>query len=137
VSKPNAAMTETMSDPDPSKPVVLVAEDDPSVRMAIEFVLEGEGFEVLLAEDGERALAMARAKSPDAILLDQMMPKLDGKQVLSRLRESKDTAEIPVLVLTGMARGAPGEWPGAHFVGKPFAPDDLVESIRGALSSGV
>lgn len=130
-------MTETMPGADPSKPVVLVAEDDPSVRMAIEFVLEGEGFEVLLAEDGERALAMAQTKSPDAILLDQMMPKLDGKQVLSRLRESKDTAEIPVLVLTGMARGAPSEWPGAHFVGKPFAPDDLIESIRGALSPGI
>jgi CheY-like chemotaxis protein len=120
---------------DESKPVVLVAEDDPSVRMAIEFVLEGEGFEVLVAEDGERALAMARQKSPDAILLDQMMPKLDGKQVLSRLRAHADTAAIPVLVLTGMARGGPGEWPGAHFVGKPFLPDDLVESLRGALGA--
>jgi DNA-binding response OmpR family regulator len=115
--------------------VVLVAEDDPSVRMAIEFVLQEEGFDVLLAEDGERALSMAQTKSPDAILLDQMMPKLDGKQVLSRLRESETTAGIPVLVLTGMARGAPGDWPGAHFVGKPFAPDDLVECIRDVLHS--
>jgi DNA-binding response OmpR family regulator len=130
-------MSEPTSDPADSKPVVLVAEDDPSVRMAIEFVLEGEGFEVLVAEDGERALDMARSKSPDAILLDQMMPKLDGKQVLSRLRESKDTADIPVLVLTGMALGGPGEWPGAHFVGKPFAPADLVECIRDVLNSGV
>lgn len=119
-----------------NRPVVLIAEDDPSVRMAIEFVLEGEGFEVLVAEDGERALAMARQKSPDAILLDQMMPKLDGKQVLSRLRASEDTAEIPVLVLTGMARGGAAEWPGAHFVGKPFLPDVLVESLWGVLNSG-
>jgi CheY-like chemotaxis protein len=119
------------------RPVVLVAEDDPSVRMAIEFVLAGEGFEVLLAEDGERALAMAHTKSPDAILLDQMMPKLDGRQVLSRLRESEDTAEIPVLVLTGWARGAPGDWPGARFVGKPFVPDDLVECIRDVINSDV
>jgi DNA-binding response OmpR family regulator len=130
-------MGDTRWGADETRPVVLVAEDDPSVRMAIEFVLEGEGFEVLVAEDGERALAMARSKSPDAILLDQMMPKLDGKQVLSRLRESEDTAEIPVLVLTGMARGAPGEWPGAHFVGKPFAPDDLVECIREVLEPGM
>jgi DNA-binding response OmpR family regulator len=131
------AMVETTSGPPGAKPVVLVAEDDPSVRMAIEYVLEGEGFEVLVAEDGERALAMARTKSPDAILLDQMMPKLDGKQVLLKLKESETTAEIPVLVLTGMSRGAPGEWPGAHFVGKPFAPDDLVECIRGVLGPGV
>jgi two-component system, OmpR family, alkaline phosphatase synthesis response regulator PhoP len=116
-----------------SRPVVLVAEDDPGVRMMIEFVLEDEGFEVILAEDGERALTMARSKSPDAILLDLMMPKLDGKQVLSGLRESEVTARIPVFVLSGMTRTASHEWAGAHFVGKPFSPDELVESIRDAL----
>ncbi|MFN2489830.1 MAG: response regulator [Actinomycetota bacterium] len=118
-----------------SRPVVLVAEDDPSVRMTIEFVLQDEGFDVILAEDGERALSMARSKSPDAILLDLMMPKLDGKQVLTRLRQSELTARIPVFVLTGMSRQASNEWPGAHFVGKPFNPDVLVESIRGVLDT--
>ncbi|CAN5722763.1 N/A [soil metagenome] len=115
--------------------MVLVAEDDPSVRMTIEFVLQDEGFDVILAEDGERALSMARSKSPDAILLDLMMPKLDGKEVLSRLRASESTARIPVFVLTGMSRGAPDEWPGAYFVGKPFNPDALVESIRGVIEA--
>ena len=119
-----------------SRPVVLVAEDDPSVRMTIEFVLQDEGFDVILAEDGERALTMARAKSPDAILLDLMMPKLDGKEVLSRLQASELTARIPVFVLSGMTRGGSNEWPGAHFVGKPFNPDALVESIRGVLEAG-
>ncbi len=103
--------------------------------MTIEFLLEDEGFEVILAEDGERALNMARTKSPDAILLDLMMPKLDGKQVFSRLRESEQTASIPVFVLSGMARDAPHEWAGAHFVGKPFNPGALIESIRGALQT--
>jgi DNA-binding response OmpR family regulator len=116
-----------------SKPVVLVAEDDPSVRMTIEFVLQDEGFDVLLAEDGERALTMARTKSPDAILLDLMMPKLDGRQVFSRLRASESTAGIPVLVLSGMSTGHPFEWPGALFVGKPFDPDVLVERLRDAI----
>jgi DNA-binding response OmpR family regulator len=113
-----------------SRRVVLVAEDDASVRSMIEFVLQDEGFDVLLAEDGDRALAMARTRSPDAILLDLMMPKLDGRQVLSRLRERESTADIPVLVLSGMGRRTPDEWPGTHFVGKPFDPDQLVERIR-------
>lgn len=102
--------------------------------MTIEIVLKHEGFQVLLAEDGEQALNMARAELPDVILLDQMMPKLDGKQVLSALRERDATRDIPVLVLTGMSRGAPGDWPGADFVGKPFSPGDLVALIRKRLA---
>ena len=116
---------------------VLVAEDDASVRLTIEFVLQDEGFEVFLAEDGEQALKIAQAELPDVILLDQIMPKLDGKQVLQALRADDSTKDIPVFVLTGMARGAPEEWPGARFVGKPFSPDELVLMIRERLSSDV
>lgn len=115
--------------------VVLVAEDDPSVRMTIEFVLKDEGFEVLLAEDGEMALQVARDSLPDVILLDQIMPKMGGKEVLTALRDHEPTSGIPVVVLTGMARGEPGDWPGAHFVGKPFSPDALVARIRKILDT--
>ena len=111
-------------------PKVLVAEDDRSVRMTIEFVLEDEGFEVHMAADGAEALQKAREILPDVILLDQIMPKMDGKEVLAALRADDSTRSIPVVVLTGMARGAPSEWPGAHFVGKPFAPEELVDQIR-------
>ncbi|MEA2516908.1 MAG: two-component system, OmpR family, alkaline phosphatase synthesis response regulator PhoP [Actinomycetota bacterium] len=114
---------------------VLVAEDDPSVRMTIEFVLSDEGFDVLLAEDGEQALSIALASKPDVILLDQIMPKMDGKEVLLALRANEATREIPVLVLTGMARGDSSEWPGATFVGKPFSPDTLVQRIREVLGA--
>lgn len=113
---------------------VLVAEDDASVRLTIQFVFEDEGFQVLLAEDGEEALRLARSEHPDVILLDQVMPKLDGKQVLSALRSEEATRDIPVFVLTGMSRGASEDWPGAEFVGKPFSPDDLVQLIRKKLS---
>lgn len=116
------------------KPVVLVAEDDASVRMTIEFVLRDEGFDVVLASDGEQALKLARAMAPDVILLDQMMPKLDGHQVLSALRDDEATRDVPVFVLSGMSRSR-GDWPGAHFVGKPFSPDDLVDRIRKALAA--
>lgn len=102
--------------------------------MTIDFVLSDEGFNVLLAEDGEQALSLARAELPDVILLDQMMPKLDGKQVLTALRERSSTRSIPVFVLSGMSRGAPADWPGAHFVGKPFSPEELVGLIRKRLT---
>jgi CheY-like chemotaxis protein len=128
-------MDESGSSLAPPRPVVLVAEDDPSVRFTIELVLEGEGFDVVLAEDGQRALDMAFTKSPDAILLDLTMPKLDGQQVLRRLREAEHTARIPVFVLSGRVRDPNDVWDGAHFVGKPFDPDSLVESIRTALQA--
>ncbi|MDQ3962906.1 MAG: response regulator [Actinomycetota bacterium] len=116
-------------------PKVLVAEDDASVRMTIEFVLKDEGFEVLLAGDGEEAIQVAQASLPDVILLDQIMPKMDGKEVLTALRNHEATSAIPVLVLTGMARGHPEDWPGAHFVGKPFSPEALVQRIRVILAA--
>ena len=114
-------------------PKVLVAEDDPGVRMTIEFVLGDEDFEVHMAADGAEALRLATEILPDIILLDQIMPKMDGKEVLAALRAESSTREIPVLVLSGMPPGAPEEWPGAHFVGKPFSPDELVERIRELL----
>jgi CheY-like chemotaxis protein len=118
------------------RPLVLVAEDDPSVRMTLEFVLEDEGFDVLVAEDGEAALRVAEDRIPDVILLDQMMPKMDGKQVLLALKQDEATSSIPVLVLSGMARGDEEEWPGAQFVGKPFSPEDLIERIRHVIREG-
>ncbi len=103
--------------------------------MTLQFVLEDEGFEVLAAADGESALDLARRSNPDVILLDQVMPKLDGKQVLRALREDPQTGSIPVIVLTGMERGGDDAWPDTKFIGKPFAPDDLVATIRNLLQS--
>lgn len=116
-----------------SRPLVLVAEDDFNVRLTLEIVLEDAGFELMLAADGEEALRAARASTPDVILLDQIMPKLDGKQVLHALRQDEATRNVPVLVLSGMERGLPGDWPGAQFVGKPFSPEELVRRIRAVL----
>jgi CheY-like chemotaxis protein len=116
-----------------SPPVVLVAEDDASVRLTLEFVLKDGGYEVLFAHDGEEALRLAQTSLPSAILLDQVMPKMDGKEVLSALRDDEATAQIPVFVLTGMDRGPAEEWEGAHFVGKPFSPSDLLSQLKSAI----
>ncbi len=116
-----------------TRPLVLVAEDDFNVSLTLEIVLEDEGFETLMAADGEEALAAARRSIPDVILLDQIMPKLDGKQVLRALRQDESTRDIPVLVLSGMEKGVAADWPGAQFVGKPFSPEELVRRIRDVL----
>ena len=100
-----------------------------------EMQLSLQGFDVVQAADGQTALEAARSQTPDVILLDQIMPKLDGKQVLHALRADESTKDIPVFVLTGMARGAPEEWPGARFVGKHFSPEELVVMIRQRLAS--
>ncbi len=119
--------------PGATQPVVLVAEDDPSIRLALEFVLKYEGFDVVFAEDGLKALELAKNDLPDVILLDHVMPKMDGKEVFARLRDHEPTRAIPVLVLTGMSRTQSDDWQGADFIGKPFSPDELVERIRGAI----
>jgi CheY-like chemotaxis protein len=119
-----------------AEPLILVAEDDPSVRLTLEFVLKDEGFQVLCASNGEEALAHAIESQPSIILLDQIMPKMDGKQVLAALRKDETTKDIPVFVLSGMGRGSANEWPGAQFIGKPFSPEELVSKIRTALEEG-
>lgn len=117
--------------------MVLVAEDDASIRLALELVLKYEGFDVVFAEDGQKALEVAKNDLPDAILLDHVMPKMDGKEVFAALKDHEATSGIPVLVLTGMARTDSSDWQGADFIGKPFSPDELVARIRGAIDSSV
>ena len=97
-------------------------------------MLKLEGFDVVFAEDGEKALEMARNGRPDVILLDHVMPKMDGKEVFARLKDHESTSDIPVLVLTGMTRVHSTDWQGADFITKPFNPDDLVARIRGAIN---
>jgi two-component system, OmpR family, phosphate regulon response regulator PhoB len=117
-----------------SRPLVLVVEDDPSVRMTLAFVLEDEGFGVLEAADGEAALQLVTSELPDVILLDHVMPKMAGGEVYSVLRRNPETRDIPVFVLSGMTPRDDDDWVGAYFIGKPFNPDDLVEQIREVLA---
>ena len=80
--------------------LVLVIEDDPNTANLVELYLEREGFEALQANDGEKGLALARKHGPDLVILDLMLPRLDGWEVCRRLRKNSD---VPVIMLT--ARG--------------------------------
>jgi DNA-binding response OmpR family regulator len=112
---------------------ILIAEDDPSVRFTLEFLLQDEGYEVLLAEDGEQAFDLAKAHLPDMILLDHIMPKMDGREVAVALREDPATTSIPILMLSGMGPDRDTAVEGVDYIGKPFSPDELAARLKKAL----
>jgi CheY-like chemotaxis protein len=82
---------------------ILVVDDEPRVREMIEFRLRQYGYDVLQAADGREALSVASEEQPDLVLLDVMMPELDGFQVCSRLKQHEATEHIPVVMLTAKA----------------------------------
>lgn len=84
---------------------ILIIEDEPAQVGAIEMTLKKSGFEANVAYDGIAGLEMARLERPDLILLDIVLPKMDGIDVLKNLRADKSTAEIPILILTNLASG--------------------------------
>src|SRR5947207_3316521 len=83
---------------------VLLAEDDRFLRKAAGAMLRRQGFTVLTAEDGEEALRVARAEIPDLILLDLIMPKTQGFEVLKTLKEDPNTSTIPVIILSNLGQ---------------------------------
>lgn len=119
---------------------VLVIDDEPDVRWLLRLSLERVGHEVLLAEDGLRGVAMAQRQRPDAIVLDLMMPYMDGYGVLEALGKDDRTSSVPVMVLT--AKALPEEEErctraGAQrFLTKPFDPADLAGELDGLLRAG-
>ena len=116
---------------------VLVIDDEPDVRWLIRMSLERAGHEVLDAEDGLRGVAIAMKQHPDVIVLDLMMPVMDGYGVLAELAKDPRTADVPVLVLS--ARAIPEEAERAtqagarRFLEKPFDPDDLADELAEVL----
>ena len=110
-------------------PVVLVVDDDPSIRQLVADVLEIEGYTVVLAEDGFAALREVERSRPDCVVLDVMMPGMDGHEVLQRLRASETSADLPVVMLTAAADDTQAwqAWTEGvdYFLAKPFDPGEL------------
>jgi len=82
---------------------VVLVEDNPILRIAQESLLRKAGYEVIHAVDGEEALRVIKSERPDVVLLDMMLPKLSGPEVLCRLKSDPATAHIPVVVVTGLS----------------------------------
>jgi DNA-binding response OmpR family regulator len=119
------------------RPLVLVADDDPDILSLVAFRLERSGYEVVVARDGEQAVAAALERTPDIALLDVMMPKLDGYEATHRLRGNDATRHMPVILLTARVQDADiarGLEAGADdYVKKPFSTQELRDRVQAAL----
>jgi len=116
---------------------VLVIDDEPPIRLLCRVNLEAEGMEVLEAPDGLAGVEVARKETPDVILLDVMMPGLDGWRVAEELLDDERTRSIPIIFLTARAelrdRARGLDLGGIDYVTKPFNPVDLAPLVRDLL----
>lgn len=120
---------------------ILVADDDPLLVQLVQFRLQHRGYDVLTAEDGERVMQILEERQPDLIVLDAMMPGLDGFEVLRRVKADPRHQGIPVMILSArkkeqdivgaLALGA------ADYLVKPFMPEELMARIRRILGADV
>jgi DNA-binding response OmpR family regulator len=117
---------------------VLVIDDEAPIRLLCRVNLEAEGMEVIEAQDGTVGVELARSERPDVILLDVMMPGMDGWEVLQALQAGEGTSEIPIVFLTARAelrdRAQGLELGGIDYVTKPFNPIDLAPLVNGLLA---
>ena len=117
---------------------VLVIDDEAPIRLLCRVNLEAEGMEVIEAEDGTVGVELARSEMPDVILLDVMMPGMDGWEVLQALQAGEGTSEIPIVFLTARAelrdRAQGLELGGIDYVTKPFNPVELAPLVHGLLA---
>ena len=116
-----------------SKGNILIVEDEPQTVKLIKFILEKDDYSTISAKDGEEGLRMVKKRKPDLIVLDLMLPKMDGYQLCETLKTDPDTKQIPVLVLTALDTGPDFEkalekkadW----YITKPFDPQHLLKRV--------
>jgi DNA-binding response OmpR family regulator len=124
----------------PPKPKqVLVADDEPDIVTIVEMILRTEGYEVLKATNGLEALELAERHNPDLILLDILMPDMDGWEVLRLLHVDPSTAEIPVAMISAKtgsrAKIASMQEGAVDYITKPFDSRELLTKVRAILGS--
>jgi DNA-binding response OmpR family regulator len=120
-----------------SPPVIVVADDEEDILELVALALERGGYVVHRARDGEQALALMREHRPDVAILDVAMPKLDGFELMRRLRDDSALNAIKIVLLTARVQEADvdaGLAAGAHdYITKPFSPQDLQERVAALL----
>jgi DNA-binding response OmpR family regulator len=116
---------------------ILIVDDEPNIVLSLEFLLSEAGYETITARDGGEALALAEAVRPDLVVLDVMLPVVDGFEICRRVRDGRGTQRMKILML--IARGRENEMKkgiaaGADaYMTKPFATKELVETVTGLL----
>ena len=120
---------------------ILAVDDDPDIRDALTMILESQGYKVITAQDGIEALANLKAEKPDLMILDLLMPKMDGWAVCKELQDPRwaKYRDIPILILTSVREEASRrryeletglELDVDDYVEKPFSPDILLERVK-------
>ena len=121
-------------------PNILIVDDEPNIVMSLEFLMRKNGYQVGIARNGTEALAAIAATPYDLVLLDVMMPDVDGYQVCRQLRQHPDRADTKVIFLSAKSREADvqkGYEVGANlYIPKPFSTRQLMEKVRELLSGG-
>jgi DNA-binding response OmpR family regulator len=119
---------------------VLIVDDEPNIVISLEFLMDQAGYEVAVARSGEEALAQIRAFQPDVVLLDVMLPGINGFDILQRVRQNATWQQIAIIMLTAKGRDvevAKGLALGANaYVTKPFSTRDLLAEVRRCLNAG-
>lgn len=119
---------------------ILIADDEPNILISLEYLMKREGYEVLLARDGQEALDLLRAHAPRLLLLDVMMPRKSGFEVCQELRADDAVKDTLVLMLTAKGRDtdlAKGMGVGADaYMTKPFSTKELVRKVAEMLAAG-
>lgn len=119
--------------------IVVCIEDEPEMIMLIKAILNRKGYDVTGAENGREGLEAVERTKPDLVLLDLMMPGMDGWEVYQKLKANEATQHIPVIVVTAKAQSI-DKMLGLHiakvddYIAKPFSPQELVESIERVLA---
>lgn len=121
-------------------PEILVVDDEPDILNLLDYNLRKAGFKVLAAKDGPEAIDTARLKRPDLILLDIMLPNMEGTEVLKRLKTFDATRHIPVIMLTAKGEEVDKiigfELGAEDYITKPFSPRELILRVRAVLKRG-
>ena len=112
---------------------ILIVDDEPNIVISLKFLLERAGFNVDVETNGKQAMELVAADPPDVLVLDVMLPDMDGFEILRRIRSSVGLKDLPVLMLTAKGqredRSNAIEFGANKFITKPFANDEVVEAI--------
>jgi DNA-binding response OmpR family regulator len=119
-------------------PRVLIADDEPNIVLALELLMKKEGYEVLAVDDGQKAFEAVKEFRPELVLLDIMMPKMDGYEVCQRIRSEASLKGIYIIMLTAKGREVEKEKGLAlgadYYITKPFSTREVLSKVREILS---
>lgn len=121
-----------------NKKIVLLVDDDADLTKVLKFRIESEGYEFMSVKDGQELLDTLKTKRPDIILLDIMLPNMDGYSALREIRKNEAAADMPVIILSAKEKKKLGDLFAlekiAYFIEKPFDTKELMEKIRESLN---